>query len=267
MKYVEETGPITLHVRSEDPGIKAHRQATCGRVREYFERNFQVPAQLRVLCFFDDQDAPEVKAEFGGSANRGVHWPIKGQGLMIWPSYMWNVIAPVDSLLPSDLKWPFASVIYLHGSTCEKDVGLTITFAHELQHFLQYANERRLWAVNTLLMNLPNLPTENLKVIWDIPTEREARIIAKRVAETLCGDDSVRRHVLDKIDAHVTDNDVEDWKFFQGIDSSTPYCVADATRPLVERYKPQLKQLQQRPECRNDADFSVIDFDASDWLA
>jgi len=91
---------------------------------------------------------------------------------------MWDVIAPTDSLL-SGPKWPFASVIYLHGSTCEKDVGLTITFAHELQHFLQYANERRLWAVNSLLVNLPNLPTEDLKAIWDFPIEREARIVAK----------------------------------------------------------------------------------------
>jgi len=116
-------------------------------------------------------------------------------------------------------------------------------------------------------MNLPNLPTEDLKVIWDIPIEREARIVAKQVAESLYGGDSVKRHVQDKIEAHVTDKDVEDWRFFQGIDSSTPYCVADATISLVERYKSQLKQLQQRSEWRNDPDFSVINFDAGDWLA
>jgi hypothetical protein len=263
MKNVEEMPPITLHVKSEIPGIRSHRKQVCRRVREYFQRNFQVPSQLRVLCFFDDRDAPEVKAECGGPANRGVHWPVRGQGLAMWPDYMWNIIAPIDTL--SHLTWPFDSVIYLHGSTCEEDVGLTITFAHELQHFLQYANERRIWAVNVLLMNLPNLPTEDLKMPWDIPIEREARTVAKQVAESLYGEDIVRRHAMKKIDAHATDNDAKDWTFFRDVDPSTVYCVADATKSLVERYKPELKQLQQLPECRNDPDFSAIDFDTSDW--
>jgi hypothetical protein len=266
MKNIRETEAIALHVKSEDPGIKAHRQEVCERVRDYFVNNFRVPAELRALCFFDDQDAPEVRAYFGGPVTRGVHWPIKGQGLMVWPSYMRNVVAPIDHFSPDALRWPFASVIYLHESTCEEDVGLTITLAHELQHFLQYANERRLWAINTLLMNLPGLPAKDLEAMWDIPIEREARIVAKQVAESLYGGDRVRQHALERMDAHVTDNDVKDWEFFQGVDSSMPYCLTDATKPLVERYKTELKVLLQQPEFKDDPDFSVIDLDSAGCL-
>ena len=81
------------------------------------------------------------------------------------------------------MTFPYESLIYLHGSTCETDIGLTMTLAHELQHFLQYTNERHLWTANTLLMKLPSLPTDDLKACSDFPVEREARITAKKVAE------------------------------------------------------------------------------------
>lgn len=266
MTLMENARAITIHVKSEDLVAGAHRTQVAERVQDYFEKHFPAPLASKVLCFLDDIDSPELKGRLG-SANRGLHWPIiKGQGLVDWPQYMWDLIAPT---VPgsSDLMWPFDSVIYLHGTTCETDIGLTLTLAHELQHFLQYANSRRVWAINTLLLNLPALPTEHIRVMWDIPIEIEARIVAKQVAETLYGCEPVATHVADRIRANVTPNDVEDWRFFQGIDASQSYSVIEATRSLVNVHISQLKEFQRQAGYKDDSDFSAIDFDNDQGLA
>jgi hypothetical protein len=155
------------------------------------------------------------------------------------------------------LAWPFASIIYLHGSTCESDIGLALSFAHELQHFLQYSQKKSVWAMNTLLIDLRN---EEFKVWWDFPIEIEARVIAKRVAEELFGTKPVNEYILARIAAQITDNDVEDWRFVQGIDAAVLYDLAEATKPLVQRHRQALeKLLEQR---REDPDYFNVTLDA-----
>ena len=69
----------------------------------------------------------------------------------------------------------FDELIYLHGSTCASEVGLTMTFAHELQHFVQHGNMLTLWAANTLIPQLPKSVINALGLRWcDIPHECEA---------------------------------------------------------------------------------------------
>ncbi len=251
--------PITLHVRSDRAGVKQHRGELARRVREYFKRNYDIPGRLRVICYLDDQDAPEVRAEFGGPGNRGLHWPINGQGLAQWPTYMWDVVAATDSVT-GVLSWPFASIVYLHGSTCESDLDLTLTLSHELQHFLQYANQRRLWAINVLLMNLVHSGKPHLSKIWDVPIEWEARIASKQVAEGLFGTETVEQHVTSRIDAPVTESEAEHWKVFQTIDCSVAYSTAEATIRLVDLYRTELERLRSMPECQRDPDFAQLDF-------
>lgn len=250
-------------MESNDPAVKAHRKETAGRVSKYIEQNFSVPTHLRALCYLADEDVNWLKEMWGGHANRGVHWPIRGQGLHDWPQDMWETIAPIDPQL--GVTWPYDSVIYLHGSTCETDIGLTMTLAHELQHFLQYANERQLWAANTLLMKLPSLPTDDLKAWSDLPVEREARIIAKQVAESLHGTAPVDQHIQSMIDAGTSDADVADWKFIRAIDPSIRYDLREETKPFVRRHKQELIQLQQETGFKEDKDFSAVDFNSGEW--
>lgn len=249
---------ITIYVKSDDSAIKQRREGVACRVREYFMSNCDVPAHLRAICFLDDRDADEIRGELGPS-NRGLHWPIRGQGLGMWPSYMWGVVAAMD-YSTGDCRWPFASVIYLHGSTCENDLALTTTLAHELQHFLQYANCRRLWAINVFLMSLLKPEKPHLRRVWDIPTEREARIVSKTAAEALHGIRVVEQYANERIETAVGEDDKEDWKFFQSIDCSIPYSAAESTSSLVDLYRAELQKLQMTPEWQKDPDFSSIDF-------
>jgi hypothetical protein len=254
---------ITLHVEYDNPAVKAHREKVAVRVVEYFEQNPTIPAQFRVLCYLADEDDNCLKEKWGGRSNRGIHWPIRGQGLLDWPQKMRGTIAPIDPLL--GVTWPYVSVIYLHGSTCETDIGLTMTLAHEMQHFLQYANERLLWTANTLLMELPSLPTDDLKAWSDFPVEREARITAKQVAENLYGTPPVDQHIQNMIDAGTSDADVADWKFIRGIDPSIRYDLGKETKPFVKRHKQELLQLQQDTRFKEDKDFSAVDFNSGEW--
>jgi hypothetical protein len=61
-------------------------------------------------------------------------------------------------LIDKGVSFPFLRVVddlvYLYGSTCANDVGLTMTLAHEIQHAIQHAKMREVWAVNGLLPQL-----------------------------------------------------------------------------------------------------------------
>jgi hypothetical protein len=70
---------VTLPVKSDAVDIKTLREYVAKRVIEFLEQNVQIPSEARVLCFLDDRAVAELKAAFGGAANRGFHWPIRGQ--------------------------------------------------------------------------------------------------------------------------------------------------------------------------------------------
>jgi hypothetical protein len=203
---------ITLHVKSDEPDLRKSREGIAKQVRDYFMSNYRVSSGARTIYYLDDQDVNWLKELWGGQSNRGVHWPIRGQGLHGWPRDMWDTFAHVD-LTSGEVTWPYDSVIYLHGSTCSVDVQLAMTLAHELQHFVQFANQRHIWAINSLFAKLPNLPTSDLKHGYDLPVEREARIISKRVAEGMFGKPIVIQHISAMINLNSSPEDVADWKF------------------------------------------------------
>ena len=83
-----------------------------------------------------------------------------------------------------DRRPAFDDFIYLHGSTCSSAMGLTMTLAHELQHFIQHSQQTRLWAANSLIPKLKKATIRALGLRWcDIPHEREARIVSSRYLE------------------------------------------------------------------------------------
>jgi hypothetical protein len=174
---------------------------------------------------------------------------------------MWDKVSDIS--ITGEVSWPYDCIIYLHGSTCETDIGLTLTLAHELQHFVQYAISRPLWAVHTLLSNLPGLPKDNLQGWKDFPLEKEARVVAKRIAEKLFGADPVSDYIKGMIDAHLTDGDAIDWAFIQGINCSLSYDATEETKHLVRLYKRELSELQKTLSSPRDADISGVNLD--DW--
>lgn len=117
--------PPTVKVKSSDEATRLNREEAAQRVVGYFGNRLP---DLPLLCFFDDEDWPEYKGP-GMAANRGIYF--HDPPWMNAPDYVRECVF-TDGL-------PFTNLIYLHGSACAGTMGLTMTFAHELQHFVQHS--------------------------------------------------------------------------------------------------------------------------------
>jgi hypothetical protein len=132
----------------------------------------------------------------------------------------------------------FEHLIYIRHSTCSDPTGCVETYAHELQHVVQHERSPRLMRVNQVLY-------DNLKIFEpratasDIPHEREANIVSKRVAEAVCGTEAVKLFAEEQIRLMEELGEIEQrdrWIFFRDVPSSTPYDLLEGTLPFVERY-------------------------------
>jgi hypothetical protein len=139
-----------------------------------------------------------------------------------------------------------------------------MTFAHELQHFLQCSAKFDLWAANYLMAVL--VPNEHLAGTWQIPFEVEARICAKKVAVEFYGDELVREYISERIANAPSPDYRKDWKFVQAIDLSTDplarFSLAKETRPLVQRYRSNLQDFQRGLSSQH---LSGLDLNAEYW--
>jgi hypothetical protein len=89
-------------------------------------------------------------------------------------------------------------MIYVRYSTCFDVTGCVTTYAHELQHFVQYRQTPKLLAGNNILWKKMK-PLEPTAIATDVPSEREANIVSKQVAEKVCGVDAVRTFAEEQI--------------------------------------------------------------------
>jgi hypothetical protein len=246
----------TVKVKPDDITIKARREAAADRVIDHFEN--QLPS-LRLLCFFDDQDCTYLK-QIAGEANRGVYLSVlRGSVWQSLPNYV------RDDCFSDQLTSLFDRLIYLHGSTCADDVGLTMTFAHELQHFIQCSNMPKLWDKNTCIYHLSKSTSAvnalGLKT-FSFPHEREARVVAKRTAEKLHGAEDVRQYIDTKMAKPVNEDDAADWQYIQGIDISSPYDLAGETKLMFRRLRPYRSELEEQlQKVKNEPDFKDVDLD------
>jgi hypothetical protein len=261
----------TVEVRSHDPVVKARRVAAAQRVLREFGDGLP---DLKLLAFLDDENWDDLKRNLG-PANRGGYTPIKvDTPTEDWPPRVANLIfVPADDSSPWLTRRVFEHLIYLHGSTCNDETALTMTFAHELQHFVQYGFSRQLLAEGRLIPRLPREVFDAEKINWhDIPHEREARIVAKRVGEKLCGADAVKQYIDRRIIENVTANDVEDWRFSQQLDPSVPYDLSSETKRIFQRLRPYRQALENvlqemKADSTYGSDYNDIDlspyFDAA----
>jgi len=247
----------TLRVKASDDAIRTQRRTVAERVLAHFGNRLP---DLRLLCFFDDDDWQPFKDYFG-EANRGFYGPIKDNSFSwpTWPEYVMECILVDDGSGP--FRRAFDHVIYLYGSTCANEVGLAMAFAHELQHFVQHSDVLKLWAANSLIQHLPKSVINALGLKWsDIPIEREARIVSKRTAENLFGAETVRQYVVSKIAGGVSADDAADWMFVLELVTSAPFDVARETQVIFQRVKASRSNLEElAQELKNDPDFKDLD--------
>jgi hypothetical protein len=206
------------------------------------EKHFGLPAR-RLYRFFAVEDDVYL-ANLMGSHFRGFHIPLSGRNVL--PEYLRDCFfRPYDEFdvgVAFEEMVAFDNLIYIRHDTCSDQVGCVITYAHELQHFVQYGHTPRLWAVNSALYhNLGQFDPTATPI--DIPQEREANIVSKRVAERACGAEAVRKYAEEQIGFMECANEPAQaarWVFFRDVPPSTDYDVLTATVPFVEKYKSQI---------------------------
>jgi hypothetical protein len=251
---------ILLHVKCNDVATRKKRHETAKRVIAEFRDKLPKP---ELLCFFDDEDSKSLKQNFG-IANRGFYKPLKSgphgiNGWYLLPEYVKESILVED---PSSLWRSKVAdhLIYLHGSTCANPTAFVMTFAHELQHFVQYGNYRDLWAASTVLMNLERefYPKAGVK-IFDIPIELEARIVSKKAALSICGEEEVSRYIESRIAECATPEDVEDWRFVRDLQITTNDLLLAESKRVFSRLAPYRAEIESALAlARDDADFKGL---------
>jgi hypothetical protein len=116
----------------------------------------------------------------------------------------------------------FDFVIYLHDSTCEDPVAMTMTFAHELQHFVQWGTMLAVFQANERL-RAQRLKSGDGFDSHELPIETDARIVAKRIAIRIHGREAPDHYIARNIASPVNDGDRRNWRFIDGLDVSKPY--------------------------------------------
>jgi hypothetical protein len=253
--------PIKIVVEPSDISVESHRSTVSERVIESF--GIGLP-HLRLIIFLDKSDCPFLHSERG---NRGAHFRINKTTMQAsWPELLEEHILGKDvknGLADYTGNFHYDNLIYVHGSTCTDDVGLTMTLAHELQHFIQYGIHRNIWVLNTLVGQLSTDTFKALRFTWaDIPIEREARITQKRIAIKLWGVDKTNQYIERKRLQRITDEDAADWAFVQSIDPEVDFNVCAATPLLFQRVRHYRSELETRlRELVDDPDFDEIDLE------
>jgi len=126
-----------------------------------------------------------------GAYFRGFSMPLPGDKL---PDYLTRLEYDAGS------DSHFDHLIYVTNTTCLDKTTFVLTFAHELQHFFQYWCARKIWAMSTLLYwNVLVFEPDALLTAINIPHEREANIVSKRVAETICTPTAVKEFAENQV--------------------------------------------------------------------
>jgi hypothetical protein len=225
------------------PKLRARLQPVCNQVLQQFD---QLPP-FRLLCYFDDENPEWLQKQFGQFA--GIHAPIIGGGA--WPGYVEQYF--FDRTRGENA---FDNLIYIPGTAyAQKKIPFAITFSHELQHFAQWGFARKVYQANVLLFqNLLSFDPRTDAKIWDIPLNRDAMIISKRVAEALYGAEAVRKYMDAQIMESNNSHNISKsqlWTFFQNLSSSSSYDLRKQTDLLVQKYKQQLQSLDSKIDFSN----------------
>jgi hypothetical protein len=206
-------------------------EPVCRTVLEHFS----LPSES-VCCIFDDAERWEFANQFGANFC-GFFYPLGRYGMRAvnWPCE----IASHLSGLAQGKVFKSQAVIYLRKATCDRNCGTAITFAHELEHLVQYGHHFKEWRANAWVEQVALPQMVNPKA-WDFPTEHDAQHVSKRVAEHVLGTNEVERYTTERIQSG---DDPTKWEFFRTLNVSEDYDFVGETRSLVERYRIELAAL------------------------
>jgi hypothetical protein len=206
------------------------------------DEQFQFPAR-RLYRYFAATDDAILRGEppYFGQYYRGFHIPFTGREIL--PYYLSNLFFHPFDPNREEPSWEeqiaFDNLIYIRDETCSDVTGCVTSYAHELQHFMQHCFTPKLLAVNQALYHKLALFKPDA-LTTDIPSERDAEIKSKRVAEIVCGVDAVKALAEKQIQLMEEDGAQSQkgkWLFFRDVPSSTEYNLLEATIPLVDEYK------------------------------
>lgn len=196
-------------------------------------QNFDLPSQS-LLCIFDDQERSGfLQHQELGQNFCGFFLPVRrfGIGHGIWApelvAHIWD---------DEQVQFVCDSVIYLRKRTCAAPIGMVITFAHELQHFIQYGHHYQAWKSQRCIQHVAAPKLHNPRP-WDFPAEHEAQLVSKRVAEQIVGAKEVRQYAQERINA---DDDAEKWQFFLGLDATSDFDFLQQTASWIAKYQQEL---------------------------
>ena len=212
----------------------------CQRV----EAEFDLTSGRLCRYFAESDDSYLVSNPYFGQHFRGFHATVESRNA--FPQYIrdrffhpFNMLTTRETSPTFDEMVAFDSLIYVRKSTCDDPTGLVECYAHELQHFVQRWKMPRVYAVNNVLYR--NLKRFDLSTtVIDIPTEREANIVSKRVAEVVCGVEAVNAFADAQVrlmDGLGESEQRERWTYFRDMSSSAPFDLLESTKSLVEKYK------------------------------
>jgi hypothetical protein len=241
-----------LQVQSSDPKIKAERETTCHLVLKRF--CFDDPGK-KLLCFIDDKDFAPLKLGHS-KGNRG--------GFV--PSFYRSILSGIPPLpdyvkqkydVSHMLGHAFSSLIYIHGSTCEPPESLVITFAHELQHFSQFAQDTRLHEADAILTHLRGYRP-------DLPSESDAFLISKQIATELRGEAAVREYATAQMEI-AEPCDRRRWEYFLALRVDDRLTFVDKVRQQCQDNQAALNAMIAADMTRYERNASGFDFDKPDW--
>ncbi len=206
------------------------------------ENRFRFPA-LRLCRYFATSEDAFFIERFGKNF-RGFFMPLAGR--LELPHYLERCFyRPFDELTDNyayeDL-FAFDGMVYVRSMTHQDETGFVTTYAHELQHFIQHGQTPMLARVNNVLYNGVGRLDATARAI-DIPKERDANIVSKRVAEAVCGADAVRRFAEERVRYMIQQGELNEavrWEFFRDVPTSVHYDLLQETLPFITKYKDQL---------------------------
>jgi len=238
-----------------DHSKKAELEPVCEEVLKHF----QIPQQ-KLIAIFDDKERSEfISSRYLGENFCGFFNAIRrfGRDFVDWPpdilKHVW------DYKVYGKQDWRCDVVIYLRNRTCESPTGTAITFAHELQHFMQYENSRKVWWANRHLQD--SRLVQGRLPPWHIPTEYEALLVSKQVTEKVLGPDNVRDYAEQAKDREQIEceGDPKKWEFFLRLDVCEEFDLQKRTTSLINECRESLQKYF--PACkRDDPDYSKDDW-------
>lgn len=202
-------------------------ESTLRPLCEQVDKHFPLPTDRHYRFFAATQDVH--LAYKIGRYYRGFQVPTSGSDEV--SRYVLGRYLPPGSM-------NYLHLVYIRDITCVDPTGCVVTYAHELQHIVQYGFPKLVKANSTLreaLTTFEPMPTE-----IDLPAEADANIVSKRVAEVICGVDAVREFGEERVRFMLKAGDREQvvrWNFFLDTPSSTAYDFEKETLKLVEKYR------------------------------